>query len=413
MRLAYMVWREISRRKAGFVAGVTAATIAAGALTGGLTAMRAHDARTKRILDSRRDDLERRLAELDTDIERAMRHLGYAFSVVPADRNLSDWYATDYASAFLAQTAADRLARDASLGRLALLPRIRQKVKWPERRLTVLLVGQGEPCGNIPPPGTTAVADGQCVLGHELHASLDLRRGQSLQFMSNTFAIAGCQPETGSKDDVTVTLSLADAQRLLEKRDAISEILLYQPGPTVESIAELRRRIPELVPGGRLLGNASHLNASLAARRDVARDGRKAIAEERENREALRRRRRRLLALVASVSLLVSVAWLFLLAHANVRRRSEEIGILRTLGYSTSQVMWLLLCRGIATGVIGGGAGALVAVAIQAAANSRGGADLHVIALAFATAILASLVGGGIPAWLGAQMDPAERLRGL
>ena len=343
-----------------------------------------------------------------------MSHLGYAFAVVPADQNLADWYATDYASAFLPQAAAKDLADNtAALGRVALLPRLRQKVKWPERSWTVLLVGQGVPFGDAPPRAAQSVPDGQCALGHELHASLNLREGQSLQFMSNSFTIAECQPESGSKDDVTITLSLVDAQRLLDKPGLVSEVLLYQPSPTVDGIEKLRGQVASIVPGSRLLGNASHLTASLMARRDVARDGESAIVAEREQRAAMRAQRRRLLSLIAGVSLLVSIVWIFLLAHANVRQRTEEIGILRTLGYSTQQIMRLLLSRSLATGIVGGGAGALVGMAALAVTRGQNTGSGHVVALAFAAATLASVVGGGIPVWRGAQMDPAERLRDM
>lgn len=412
MRLSYMVWREISRRRASFLAGVTAATVAAGTLAGSLAAIRAHDARTTRLLDSQREDLRGRLAALDNDIERAMSHLGYAFTIVAADQDLSDWYATDYASAFLAQASLDQLASEASSERITFLPRIRHKVKWPERDWTVLLVGQGNPLGNDIPPSSPDVAPDHCVLGHEIHTSLNLETGQTIRFMGASFTIGSCLPETGSKDDVTVTMPLPDAQRLLGKTNLISEILVHQPHPTIKSVAWLQQVVALRVPGSRLVGNASYLTASMAARRDVARDGEMAIAAERDHQDTMRHRRTRLLTLISMASLLVAVAWLFLLAHTNVRQRSEEIGILRTLGYSTRQVLWLLLCRGLITGILGGTAGALTGAVTQAVASGHGAAGRSITLFAFTVAILATMAGGSIPAWQGAQMDPAERLRG-
>jgi ABC-type lipoprotein release transport system permease subunit len=76
----------------------------------------------------------------------------------------------------------------------------------------------------------------------------------------------------------------------------------------------------------------------------------RAIADARAKQ---RRMAEKYVVFVTPFTLVLSAAWICLMAVMNVRERRQEIGILRALGYGSSQIALLFLTKAILLGLVG------------------------------------------------------------
>ena len=112
-----------------------------------------------------------------------------------------------------------------------------------------------------------------------------------------------------------------------------------------------------------------------------------------------------------------------LLALANSRQRSQEIGILRAIGLSTRQLMLVFLSKAAVIGLLGGVAGLAAGLLIGRTLGSGESAgmtwqDLFVsdsLMIVALSAPLAALCLSGLASWLpallAARQDPAVVLQ--
>ncbi len=123
------------------------------------------------------------------------------------------------------------------------------------------------------------------------------------------------------------------------------------------------------------------------------------------------------------LSISAAVAFAILLVGANtmamsVRERIKEVGVLKTLGFSTGQVMAMMVAESVMLSLVGGLAGSLLAFAMVGWIGKMPvffiqGMRMPPLALAISLAIafvigLASSVG---PAWSAARLPITEALR--
>ena len=115
----------------------------------------------------------------------------------------------------------------------------------------------------------------------------------------------------------------------------------------------------------------------------------------------------------------------FLVANTlamTLAERTREVGLLRAAGTTSRQVMGLFLRQGLALGLLGGGVGVLLGVAVAAILitvlqSSRalliGGLPFHPLALllAFALGALVTLAGALVPALAASRVPPLDALR--
>ncbi|MCY3021658.1 MAG: hypothetical protein NTW87_21810, partial [Planctomycetota bacterium] len=224
-----LVLREILYRKMNFLLGVGAVLVAVGCVVAAISFLRRHDLHTEQRAAAQERDLRTKMAALEDDYRKITKGFGFNILILPKEQNLSDLYAEDFAAKHMPEAFADRLvkAKVASINHI--LPILQQKLKWPERERTILLVGTR---GEIPAAGKEVTAPlldlvrpGTVVVGYELHRSLKLAAGDKLTLLGREFAVARLQPERGNKDDITVWLNLAEAQKLLGKEGQVNAIL--------------------------------------------------------------------------------------------------------------------------------------------------------------------------------------------
>jgi putative ABC transport system permease protein len=137
-----------------------------------------------------------------------------------------------------------------------------------------------------------------------------------------------------------------------------------------------------------------------------------------------------LMSMVGDVSALLNgvglaVCFTILLVTANtmsmaVRERRTEVAVLKTLGFTSGQVMGLILLEACLLGLLGGGLGLAATTTLWLLGHRSGlmlagmsGLELspQVALLGFGVALLLSLASGFVPAWAAYRAKVTEMLR--
>jgi len=427
MTIWNLLIREILHRKLNFALGVLSVMVASGSLIGSITLLRIHDIHTDRLLEQKHAELEQRMAQLKDDTRKAMLKLGFNVVILPEDQNLSDWYAEDYASKYMPEEYVHKLADSGIVTVRHFLPSLQQKIEWPEQKRKIILVGARGEVPNLHKnpvkPMVQPVPPGTISLGYELHRSLGIKVGDTVELMGKTFEVNDCHKERGNKDDITAWIYLAEAQELLDKPGQINAILALEcMCAGHEGLPLIRKEIAEILPGTQVIERGSRVIARAEARTKVEEQARLSIEKEKIARDELRAVRERLASIMTPVVVTACAVWIAVLGFTNVRARREEIGILRAIGVRSREVMVMFVSRHILLGVLGGAlgfvAGVLAATYFGAAHEGLqvrmtdmdvSLADLIFIAIGGAAAL--AVIAGWIPTMVAARQDPADVLR--
>lgn len=425
MSILHMALREILRRKTTFLLATLAVTVAVGTMLTVQAALHIYDLRSDALLARKEAELKERLTVLQDEMRKATLKLSFNLAILPGDQDVREWHATDTATTTMPEDYAHRLADSRIVSVRHFLPMLAEKLKWPEMKRTVILVGCKGEVANLhkspKAPLVQPVPDGTMVVGYELHQSLGLQVGQKVELMGRPFVIHKCQEERGSKDDIGVWIPLKDAQDLLGKPGRINAILALEclcVGS--EALARVRADVAKQLPDTKVIELGTKVLARAEARMRVGQEAIEAVEREKSQQQTLRAERRRLAALAVPGVVLACGVWIFLTAFGNARGRSAEVAILRAIGYRANQVLVLFLFRSLAGGVAGAALGCVAGLLI--AAQLRGELDVLLVGAAgllswqvvIGALVIGSLLGvvaGWIPALLAAQRDPAEILR--
>lgn len=422
MSIWSMMLREIAYRKLNFLLGLVGISAAIALLVGVLTGLQFHAVRSDEIVSRKEQETQAVMAGLRSDLKQAMQRLGYNAIVLPQNQPLGDWYAEDYAANTMPESRAKQLDGTRELVD-RYLPRLRRKLKWEERQWTILVVGVGQErvldtsVGQAGPL-SGAIPPGSCVVGYELHQALSLQRGEEIRVLGRVFRIDKCERELGTKDDISLWIPLADAQQLLNQPDAINEILIVEHLSVWGDLAEVRRRMADVLPDCQVVEIASETRARTHARVKVAEEAQAAVAQEKEKRALLQAERRSAMTKLVPLGFLACAAWIGILMYVNVRERAPEIGVLRAIGFRAGDVRSLVLSKAGVLGVAGGIAGFALGTAAVMLLEVRGQSGtalgwriaLEQLGLAQAMGIAACVLGSWLPARIAAALDPAEIL---
>ena len=423
MNLYRLVFREILHRKLSFSLGVISAAVAVAGLVAALAILQKHDARTEQIITAKEAETRQQMVKLEDDYRKLMLKMGFNVMILPKDQNLSDLYADDFASNYMPEEYATRLAKSRVATINHILPSLQQKVKWPEHERTVLLMGvRGEVYvqSQQQKPLLEMVAPGTMILGHELARSLPLKAGDQTKLMGHQFAVAKINPERGNKDDITVWINLTEAQELLGKRGLINGILALDcTCDTVDRLSRIRPEIARILPDTQVIEYASQALTRAEARQRAATEAQTSIQREKDGRATLRGEREALAAVLVPVVLVGSSIWIGLLALANVRERRCEIGILRALGLRARQILLIFLGKAVVIGLGGAAFGYVVGRVVGALWRDAPGAQpLHIafidprlLLLVLVAAPVLAALASWLPAMSASQQDPAVVLR--
>lgn len=412
-RLPALARRECRVRSTGFVLLVTAVGLGVAALLAALASLRAHDRETEAILAQHDEARRAGLQRYDDDLRQAMRRLGFNLVLLPAAQPVGDFYVDGVATATLPESVAGALAAAALVTVEQFAPVLRRKVRWDERGWTVVVqaVGarQGRPAATVDEPEISAVPRGSVDLGYEIQRGLKLHPGDTIQFLGASFAVRACRPEAGTRDDITVWMSLSEAQERLNLPGQVSEIRALACRAAWDRVDTVRAEMAQALPGVTVI-EASGETLTMAAARTAFDASQAGLLEGlRAAREAQRQLRLRLAQAVSTLALLLALGASLILAWVNARERRVEIGLWMALGATVGQVQQLLLWRAL----LAGSAGAALGVALGCPWWGWPGLGPLVrwALLGLAVAWAAVLPAGALAAALVLRLDPAEVLK--
>jgi hypothetical protein len=426
MKIRQLVTGEILHRKLNFFLSVFAIIIATSSMICSVMLLRVHDLRTSEILQRKEAALKERMDKLKDDTRKSMLKLGFNLVILPLEQDLAEWHSDDYSTKYMPETYADRLAGSDIIYIRHILPSLQEKITWPEKNRTIILVGtRGEvPNLHLSPkkPMVQPVPDGTIILGHELHKSLNIKVNDKIDLMGKTFTVKNCYQERGTKDDITAWISLKDAQALLNKEGLINAILALKCLCANSSLPVIRKEVAAILPGTRVIEQGSKVVAREEARTQVADEAKLTLQKEKQGREIIGRERKKMVSVLIPVILLACALWVAFMGFINVRSRREEIGILRTVGVSSRVIFMLFTWKHIFIGIIGGISGIILAgiviliftTSMHAIQTEIFGSVSLILKLTFVSVIGASLLtiaAGWIPSMIASGQDPAEVLR--
>ncbi len=235
---------------------------------------------------------------------------------------------------------------------------------------------------------------GELIIGKFAAASLKKTAGDTLRIVGSTFKIVGVYENGSTYEDASGTVSLKDAQGLFNKPRQVSflAVAVNDRSRADEIAASLESRFPEL------------LIAKSSAFVNRIQDFKSTYA---------------MLDALVAITMVVGGIVMMNAMLMTVFERTQEIGVLRALGWKRRRIIRLVLAESLALSLVS----SIVGVALGATLNylfmlepSMGkflvpvyspGVFLQVAALA----LVLGGVGGLYPAWRAAGLRPVEALR--
>jgi hypothetical protein len=416
------VWRlilcEIAYRRLPFALALLAVAAAVGSVAAITAALRAYDVHTEQLIAERQAQVDDDMRRLEDEYRKITKDLGFNLRILHADQDPAELYRNHYATHYLPDDYADKLARAKVVTVNHLLPILHEYVLWQELGQQVHVVGTR---GEIPIVGADkkkplleAVPKNGIVLGAAVAKQLKKKAGEQVAFNGKPLTIKRVRDAEGTENDITVWMNLAQAQDLLGKPGKINAILALECNCEADRVDRVREEIASVLPNTQVVELSVIAEGRARARNEAKATARAQVAKVKKEREDLRAGRTSLAAVLLPVVLLASTLWLGGLTFGNVRDRRGEIGILRAVGVPAWKVAALVLGRALLVGLAGavlGYAAGLVLGGLWA----DDGAGFEWPEIGWEAALLAAAplwcaVCALMPALLAARQDPAAVL---
>lgn len=408
MNIAQVVLAELRYRKLNVLLAVLTIVIAVAACVYVLTALSALQRKT-----------EQRVAAMDNEIRKITKNMGFNITILPNEQNLADFHAQDFAEKTMPWEYVTRLSDSPEVVTIQhLRPALIRKIQWPEKNRQVLLMGVSAvvPFAHRAPkkPLSQPVAPGTINLGSVLASQLDIKVGDQVLFHGKDFKVEKVFPQRGSKDDITIWVSLSEAQKILGLEGRINMIQALECNcASVDRLAEIQVEISGLLGDKvQVIELATKAIARAKAREGVKAEGQAAIA-----------RLQQLASMLLPLVILAAGLLVGLLTLSNVRDRRTEIGVFRAVGTRTGQILALFIVKALIVGTVGALLGYSIGYCVAAALHQRlaqpvggDGESLiqfnltHLLTVVLLTPALAMLASW-LPALTAASQDPTVVLR--
>jgi putative ABC transport system permease protein len=243
--------------------------------------------------------------------------------------------------------------------------------------------------------GRQAEAPGETLIGASAARALGLKPGDSYYAEGKPFTVAGVLAPTGSEDDNVIFAGIEDLQNAAGKPGAVhfAEVAALCSGCPIEDIV---KQIEALLPELDVIAMQKVVKSRMYTIHFVQH-----------------------LALIVSVILLLTACFMIALSLlASVNERKNEIGVLRSIGFSRSSVFTIFCMEALIIGMIAGLAGYFggfgVSHKVMAMLDMAKEAELTMeawhLGVTLAGVAVISCLSSVIPAWKAANTDPSQAL---
>ena len=236
------------------------------------------------------------------------------------------------------------------------------------------------------------------VLGSEAARILDLAPGNTVAFNGRNLNISGVLRPTGSQDDQLAFTRLKTAQSILRKEGRVSmaEVAALCKDCPIEDMV---KQISDALPGAKVM-----------AIQQVVKGRMEALAQFKKFSIG-----------ILMVVLLVGGLVVLVTMSSSVRERTEEIGILRAIGFRKRHVIRIVFLEAVILSSLAGITGYFLGwgathIAVRLFSEND---SVHIpfnpelAGIAFLIAIFIGIVSSAYPASVAARLDPNDALRAL
>ena len=232
------------------------------------------------------------------------------------------------------------------------------------------------------------------VIGNSAAEAFNKSIGDTLHLGNSTFRIIGIYRTGDAFEDRGAIIRLDDAQTQFDKQNKVSIFYIQLVDPSLRGQLEERieRRWPEL-----LLSSTDTYasNMSMVSVMQVYLVG------------------------IAGLAIILGGVGMMNAQLMSVMERTQEIGVLKALGWNKFRIMRMILLESVAVTVVGGflgiGMGALGLFSLSSISpflsDLASQLQLHHLLRAFYVVIPVGLIGGSYPAWRASRMLPVEAFR--
>ncbi len=228
-------------------------------------------------------------------------------------------------------------------------------------------------------------------LGKKLHDKVEIFEGEF-------FEVVGIFDNSNVFENGSMIVTLAELQRLLDRPNQVTgfSVVLEPEFRSPEKMEQIRRNVEAVVPGLSAMPIREHVDTLTEIRAASA-----------------------MAWLTSVLALVVGTAGVLNTMLMSIMERTREIGVFRAIGWTSRQVVWMVLAEAVSLSLIGAVLGTLTALAIVgiltrlpwAGGFVDGYVPPSVIAQGMTIAILIGVLGGSLAGVHAARMLPTEALR--
>jgi len=402
MNIYKMVWLELFNRKSQLISGILAITL-------GIAVIVAIQSVSKVSKEN---------------VARKLDNLGANILVLPQGGSIDDYYTSDIDAPTIPMDYVERILNSTLQGVDNMSPKLTRRVKVGKNSIVLTgilpkseiaskplwqgvgLVGKDVKTACAPSANkslgfkdeklqrkiidTLQVSD--CLVGSQVAQQLKLKENASLTISGKTFKVVKRLPETGTVDDDRVFAHLTTVQELLGIHNQISAIEIMGCCNAISDglLSKLRNLLPDtrVTTIGQIVSTQIETNQ-----------------------------------LMNKVSLVFFIIIFFVgsismgnFMWGNVNERKKEIGVLRMMGASKSNVYRLFLTKALFLGIIGGVIGYIVGTLASVIlgpylANITVTPVYIYLLWSIILSVIISISGTIIPAYMAAKIDPNTNLQ--
>jgi putative ABC transport system permease protein len=249
-----------------------------------------------------------------------------------------------------------------------------------------------------------------CVIGYNVayeYFDADIKLGNRIDINGKNFAVVGIYNRQGSgmstETDDNIHITPRDFEKITGMSDSSSAIIRIYDVTKADAIAEEIEQTINENHGNDEFANAITMTSIIESVQEII-----AIAQV-------------VLLSIASIALVVASIGIMNTMLTSVMERTREIGIMKAIGATNKDVLFIFIMEGILISIIGGVAGIILGVfgskALSTILTSSFGGALNpvittsTVVLAILVAILVGMLSSLYPARKAAKMSPIEAVR--